>query len=141
MITEYTSARVIRVAVLGALVATASIFSYWREHTVAPVSESRLTRWRGTVLDPRGGGDDGLRTYTFAIEHGPLALVSLRDQLQIGTVAIVRGRLEPLDAARNPGETSERAIESEHGISARIERATLLETLGFDNSWRARIAR
>jgi competence protein ComEC len=140
MITGYTSARVFRVAVLGALVTAASFFSYWREQTVAPVHESRLTRWRGTVLDARGG-ESGLWTYTFALEHGPVALVSLSDRLSSGTRAIVRGRLEPLDEARNPGETSERAIESEHGIGARIEHATVLATLGVDNSWRARLAR
>jgi competence protein ComEC len=140
MITGYTSARVFRVAVLGALVAAASIFSYWREQTVAPVHESRLTRWRGTVLDARGG-EPGLWTYTFSLEHGPIALVSLPNQLASGTRATVRGRLEPLDAARNPGETSERAIESEHGVGARIEHATVLATFGVDNSWRARLAR
>ena len=125
MITGYTSARVLRVAVLAALVVLAFIFSWWREHTVAPVLESRLTRWRGTVLDARGG-DAGTRTYTFAIDGGPLALVSLPDQVSSGTLAIVRGRLEPLDSVRNPGETSERTIEGEHGIGARIEHATLL---------------
>ena len=140
MITGYTSARVLRVAVLAALVILAFIFSCWREHTVAPVLESRLTRWRGTVLDARSG-DAGTRTYTFVIEGGPVALVSLPDQVSSGTLAILRGRLEPLDSARNPGETSERAIEGEHGIGARIEHATLLATLGVDNSWRARLAR
>ncbi len=140
MITGYTSARVLRVGVLGALVAVAFIFSWWRERTVAPVLESRLTRWHGTVLYVRGG-EAGLRTYTFAIEGGPVALVSLPDQLSSGTLAMLRGRLEPLDSERNPGETSERAIEGEHGIGARIEHATLLATLGVDNSWRAQIAR
>ena len=140
MITGYTPARVLRVAALAALVAVACIFSWWREHTVPPVPESRLTRWRGTVLDARGG-EPGLRTYTFALDDGPLALVSLSEQLSSGTQAIVRGRLEPLDDARNPGETSERAIEGEHGIGARLEHATLLATLGVDTSWRARLAR
>jgi competence protein ComEC len=140
MITGYTPARVLRVAALAALVAVAYIFSSWREHTVAPVLESRLARWRGTVLDARGG-EPGLRTYTFALERGPLTLVSLSEQVSSGTRAIVRGRLEPLDDARNPGETSERAIEGEHGIGARLEHATLVATLGLDNSWRAQLAR
>lgn len=140
MIAGYTSARVLRVGVLGALVVIAVIFSWWRERTVAPVLESRLTRWHGTVLDVRGG-EPGVRTYTFAIDGGPVALVSLPDQLSSGTLALLRGRLEPLDEARNPGETSERAIEGEHRIGARIEHATLLATLGVDNSWRAQIAR
>jgi competence protein ComEC len=140
MIAGYTPARVLRVASLAALVAVAYIFSWWREHTVPPVLESRLTRWRGTVLDARGS-EPGLHTYTFALESGPLALVSFSEQVSSGTRAIVRGRLEPLDAARNPGETSERAIEGEHGIGARLEHTTLIATLGLDNSWRAQLAR
>lgn len=140
MITGNTSARVLRVGALAALVVGAYIFSCWRERTVPPVVESRLTRWRGTILDARGA-ETGLQTYTFALERGPVALVSLSNRLPSGTRAIVRGRLEPLDSARNPGETSERAIEGEHGIGARIEHATLIATLGFDDSWRAQLAR
>jgi competence protein ComEC len=39
---------------------------------------------------------------------------------------LVRGRLVPLDDARNPGEAGERSVESEHGITARIESARIL---------------
>ncbi|MGA8840291.1 MAG: ComEC/Rec2 family competence protein, partial [Candidatus Aquilonibacter sp.] len=114
--------------------------SLGRERMVAPVTETRTMRWYGTLLDPRGE-EGGLRSYTFAIDGGPTALISLSDRLAAGTRAIVRGRLEPLDNARNPGETSERAIERERGIDARIERAQLIESLGADGSWRATIAR
>ena len=136
----HTSARVLRVAALGALVAAALLCSWWREQTLAPVHETRTARWHGTILDARDG-DSGLRTYTFAIDAGPLALVSFSEQVASGTRAIVRGRLAPLDDARNPGETSEREIEGEHGIRARIESATLIATLGSDDSLRAQLAR
>ena len=140
MISRYTSARVLRVGTLCALVCVALLCSLWREHTLAPVLETRTMRWYGTLLDARGEGG-GLWTYTFAIDGGPTALISLSDRLPAGARAIVRGRLEPLDDARNPGETSERAIEGERGIVARIERAQLIGRLGADGSWRATVAR
>ncbi len=140
MILGYTSARLFRVLALCALVSAALLCSWAREHTVAPVLETRTMRWSGTILDARGD-DPGLTTYTFAIERGPQVLLSLRQHLAAGTRAVVRGRLEPLDDARNPGEISERAIESERGIHARLESATLIAALGEDRSWRARLAR
>jgi competence protein ComEC len=140
MILGYTSARLFRVAALCALVSAALLCSWWREHTVAPVLETRTMRWSGTMLDARGD-NAGLTTYTFALDGGPQALLSLHQRLAAGTRAIVRGRLEPLDDVRNPGEISERAIESERGIRARIENATLIAARGEDNSWRAELAR
>ena len=140
MIQRYTSARVLRVGALCALVCAAFVCSAWREHTVAPVHETRTMRWYGTVLDARSQ-EGALWTYTFAIDRGPVALLSLSQRLPAGARAIVRGRLEPLDEARNPGETSERSIESEHGIQARIESAQLIGRLGTDGTWRAAIAR
>jgi competence protein ComEC len=139
MILGYTSAAMLRAGVLCALVGVAFLFSWWREHATAPVLESRMTRWSGTVLDARAGDAD-LTSYAFAIDGGPLALLSLNERLHAGARAIVRGRLEPLDDARNPGETSERAIESERGIRARIESATLIAKTGSDGSFRAWIA-
>ena len=140
MIPRYTLARVLRVGTLCALVCVALSCSLWREHTVAPVYETRTMRWYGTLLDARGE-EGGLRTYTFAIDDGPTALISLTDRLSAGSRAIVRGRLEPLNDARNPGETSERAIERERGIGARIEHTQLIRRLGADGSWRAMVAR
>ncbi|HUN29071.1 MAG TPA: ComEC/Rec2 family competence protein, partial [Alphaproteobacteria bacterium] len=140
MISGYTSARVLRVSALCALVGAALLLSWFRERTFAPVLETRTMRWHGVVLDARSA-EGGLWTYTFVIDGGPTALLTLTDRLAAGTRAIVRGRLEPLDEARNPGETSERAIESERGIGARIDSAHLIATLGRDNSWRARLAR
>ena len=97
-------------------------------------------RWDGALLDARSEGG-GLWTYTFAIDRGPLALVSLSERLSAGTRVTVRGRLEALDDARNPGETSERAIERERGIDARIESAQLIDAGAHDGSWRAQLAR
>jgi len=140
MIPGYTSARVLRVGVLAALVVLALIFSWWREHTIPAVVETRMARFRATILERRGNVD-GLQSYVLALEGGPRALVSLTNQVPNGSVVMLRGRLEPLDGPRNPGETSELAIESEHGIGARIERATLLTVLGASDSFEAKLAR
>ena len=140
MVTRHTSARVLRVVALAALVGVSFLYASWREHTLAPVRETRTGRWRGIILDSRGG-EGGLFTYTFAIDDGPIALVTLAQREPSGIRAIVRGRIEPLDSARNPGETSERTIEGEHGIRARIESAALIATLGEDHGWRASLAR
>ena len=54
----------------------------------------------------------------------------------------VRGRLEPFDEARNPGEPSERAIEAERGLDGRLEGATILKidrnATGDARTWLAR---
>ncbi len=125
---------------LTALVGSALSVSWWREQSREPVRQTRTMRFVGTVLSARPG-DAGLFTYTFAVDSGPLALVSLTDDVRSGMRAVVRGRLSPLDEARNPGETSERAIEGEHGITARIESARLITTLGYGTSWQAMLAR
>jgi competence protein ComEC len=125
------SARVLRVAFLSALVGAATAFSWWCEHSVKIPHETRTMRWHATVLDSR----------SVAIENGPTALATLLEHLPSGTRILLRGRLVPLDDARNPGEGSERAIEAEHGITARIESARVLAVLGDDHSLRATIAR
>jgi len=135
-----TQARLFRVGALAALVGAALLWSWWRECTAAPVHATRTMRFAGTVLAV-SGGVEGFRTYTFAVDGGPLALVSLPNSLPSGMRAIIRGRLTPLDDARNPGETSERAIEGEHGITARIESSRLMTTLGEGRSLQAALAR
>lgn len=130
----------IRAAFLAALVLAALAVSWYREHCVPGLSEGRTSRFTGTFLDTRSS-EGSSQTFTFLIDGGPLALVTLSDAILPGTRAVVRGRLSPLDAARNPGETSERSIEAEHGITARIESARLIERLGLSSSFAARLAR
>jgi competence protein ComEC len=130
----------VRAAFLAALVAAALAVSWYREHSSRDIVQGRTARYAGTFLDARGN-EDGFQTFTFLIDRGPLTLVSVSTPIAPGTRAIVRGRLTSLDGARNPGETSERVIETEHGISARIASARVITTLGPGGSWRARIAR
>jgi competence protein ComEC len=134
MILNDTQARAFRVAALGALVGTALGIAWWRDHADDSVKSSlaaRTQRWTGTLLDAR----------TFAVDGGPTALVSLREELPSGSRAILRGRLEGLDGARNPGETSEQTIEAERGITAQLESVRVIARLGPDTSLRGVIAR
>jgi competence protein ComEC len=128
-----------RVAPLLALVVVALMISSWRTHRNVIVAEQRTSRMTGTLLDRRSA-DEEHETFTFAIDRGPLALVTLGQGPQPGTRAIIRGRVEPLDDVRNPGDTSERTIESERGIGARIEGARLIASLGPATDWRSRLA-
>jgi competence protein ComEC len=130
----------VRAVFYSALVA-AALFLSWLQQSRAPVvTESRTTRFDGTFLDARAS-EAQHQTFTFLIKNGPLALVTVANAPPVGTRTIVRGRLEPLDEARNPGETSERAIEAEHGITARIESATVIATIGPSTQFRATLAR
>ncbi len=116
--------RHVRALAAVALVSGAA-YAFVRAQAEPIVRETRTMRFAGTVLDERS--DDGaLRTYAFAIERGPQVLITVHDALAAGERAIVRGRLEPLDDARNPGEPSERSIEREHHIVGRIASAAVL---------------
>ncbi len=116
--------RQVRVLAAAALVLSA-LYTGMRMRSEPAIHESRTMRFAGTVLDKRSAGE-AFSTYTFALDHGPHVLVSLRARVIPGERAIVRGRLEPLDDARNPGEPSERSIEREHHIYGRIASATLI---------------
>ena len=56
---------------------------------------------------------------TLALDDGTARLSArARRRAAAGRASIVRGRLEPFDDARNPGEPSERAMERERGLDA-----------------------
>lgn len=85
------------------------------------VVERRTARYDAVVLDRSGSADtilrlDGLRVLARFSDPAP----------PIGANATVRGRLEPFDDARNPDEPSERALERERGLDARLAGATVL---------------
>src|SRR6185437_6488677 len=48
-------------------------------------------------------------------------------QPPIGASIVARGRVEPFDDARNPGEPSERILQRERGFDARLESASVLK--------------
>ncbi|MBV8196586.1 MAG: ComEC/Rec2 family competence protein, partial [Candidatus Eremiobacteraeota bacterium] len=97
-----------------------------RSRTSVPLLEHRTARYSVTFLDRRGAGD-GSTDVTIELPIGSRVVARLRgDVPEIGTRAVVRGRLEPFDDARNPGEPSQREIERERGLDGRLDAAVVL---------------
>lgn len=97
-----------------------------RLRATLPFREHRTARYATTVLD-RAGAGDGSTEVVLALSDGTSVSARLRgDVPETGTRAIVRGRLEPFDDARNPGEPSLRDIEEERGIAGRLDAAVVL---------------
>jgi competence protein ComEC len=92
------------------------------------VVEARTARYDATVLGATSAGD-GSTSVTLALENGLRVLTRVRSSPPpVGDRAIVRGRLEPFDEARNPGEPSEREIERERGFDGRLDGAQILSS-------------
>ena len=111
-------------ALVAALVVSASL-ALIRIQATVKVAPTRTARFGGTVIGARPG-EGAFSTYIIDLDRGERALVLLSARVPLGTHVVVRGRLEPLDDARNPGEPSERALEAEHGITTRIARAQVM---------------
>ncbi|MBV8244478.1 MAG: DNA internalization-related competence protein ComEC/Rec2 [Candidatus Eremiobacteraeota bacterium] len=64
-----------------------------------------------------------------ALKEGVTLDVPLTTDSEIpspGELLVVRGRLEPFDGARNPGEPDAAAVERERGLDARLDGATIV---------------
>jgi ComEC/Rec2-related protein len=105
--------------------------------TQAPLVESRTARYTGTLLERVSPGD-GSSQLRLSLDNGREVLANVRDLTPpVGSRLLVRGRLEPFDEARNPGETSEAEIERERGLDGRLASAAVLAT-GLEDTWDAR---
>ncbi len=113
-----------RAALAVALVLSAAYASF-RAHIEPQINETRTMRFSGTVLDERSM-QNGLQQYQVKLDASFTISVSLKDRIEPGSRVVIRGRLEPFDDARNPGEPSQRDIERENGVAAHIDSATLL---------------
>jgi competence protein ComEC len=92
----------------------------------AEITEHRMARYAGTILD-RASSGDGSTELTVALDSGPRVLARASEPAPPpGTRVLLRGRLEPFDDARNPGEPSERDIEAERGLNGRLAAAAIL---------------
>ena len=86
----------------------------------APPIRSHTLRFSCTVLDARTcAGDRGM---TIAVEEQA-------NLPPAGTHVLLRGRLEPFDGPRNPGEPDQREIERERGVDARMSNARVIGIL------------
>ncbi|HEY2474584.1 MAG TPA: DNA internalization-related competence protein ComEC/Rec2 [Candidatus Cybelea sp.] len=118
-----------RVVTLLALVVAG--WSAQMHHTHERImGEHRTARYTATLME-REVTDDGSTAIKLALDDGAVVLARIRSTAAgPGTRLIVRGRLEPFDDARNPGEPSERAIERERGFDGRLDGAEILTVTG-----------
>ena len=114
-----------RAAVIGTLVLFATHAAIDR-HDVREIVPRRTARYAATLLE-RTLQTDGSTLATLSLTDGTMLSARLRGNLpNPGARLVVRGRLEPFDDARNPGEPSQRDIERERGLDAQLEAAEIL---------------
>jgi competence protein ComEC len=116
----------------------------WIQRTNEPlVAQQPTARYAGTVIGDDRDEANGNASYTFAIDDGPTVTVNEHGNAPtLGARLLVRGRIEPFDDPRNPGEPSEREIERERGIAARLAPAQVMATLpDRRGDWRQWLAR
>ncbi len=125
-------------ALLLATLAGAALNAAWRERAVASLAEHRTARYAGTILGVLSADDDS-KALLVALDGGLRVQARVRGAIPAtGARVVVRGRLEPFDEARNPGEPSDRAIEQERGIDARLDAAAIL-FVAPGTRWDARV--
>ncbi len=116
--------RHLRAALLATL-ALAAVNAALHERFHHRVTESRTQRFAATVIG-RTTTAEGTPKYTLALVHGTTVSAVTSGQAQIGESITVRGRLEPFDDPRNPGEPSERVLQRERGIDGEIQSAAIV---------------
>jgi competence protein ComEC len=134
-----------RTVVLGVAIAlvAGTLVSAVRGHPVVITDERATARYTATVIGDVRDGDDGAVGTLLAIDGVGTVRATLRMHAEPGERVRVRGRLEPFDEARNPGEPSMRDIERDDGLGARLASAHVISTLprdGWDaRAWAARL--
>jgi competence protein ComEC len=127
------------VALLAIALLAAAANAALHERFARNVVEARTARYAGTTLDA-ASEQDGSASLTIALDNGLRVLVRVRgNSPSPGTRVVVRGRLEPFDEARNPGEPSEREIERERGLDGRLDAASILRATDT-TAWSASVA-
>src|SRR5581483_5994603 len=118
-----------RAAVAIVLVMSAADAWYQRRHEPL-FPEMRTARYAGTVLGDEQSSNGNV-SFACALDDGPNVLVSIykSSPLPLGSRVLLRGRIEPFDGPRNPGEPSEQDIESERGLQAQLVSAQILAIL------------
>lgn len=114
-----------------------------RGHPASLTSERATTRYTATVTGNVRDIDEGTSSTVLDIDGVGVARASLREHIVPGERVLVRGRLEPFDEPRNPGEPSMREIERDDGFTGRLASARLLAHAPPDphdiRAWAARL--
>jgi len=118
------------VLMLLALFAFASINAALQRRVLPEIGEQRTARYGATLLDAASDADESTNL-TLALDRGLRVSARVRGSAPPpGSRLVVRGRLEPFDLPRNPGEPSERDVERERGFDARLSGAEILSSPG-----------
>lgn len=107
----------------------------------APIAPQRTARYACTVL-----GDRRIENFSSSFscrtdDGNNLEVLASGRPPSVGARILVRGRLEPFDEARNPGEPSERDLQRDRGLRARLSSAQVLATLPPRGGFAVRLAR
>lgn len=118
----------IRAFAAAALVAGA-VSAHLHAYAMLPPAGGHTTRFACTVLDSAVSSSGGA-SFTCMRDTGEtLAANASGPPPPIAAHVLVRGRIEPFDGPRNPGEPDEAAIQHERGIDAQLASARVLGRL------------
>ena len=129
----------IRAVALTALVFSLGYTTY-RTQTEPKIYETRTQRFSGIVTATRMA-QPGFYEYQVQLDNSYSVLVATRTAEPIGSHIVIRGRLEPFDEPRNPGEPSQRDIERDNGVSARIASAAIISSENRSSGYNALVSR
>lgn len=123
--------------------AAGAAVSIVRGHPPSIEGERRTSRYAATVVGDVRALPDGRRATTLAIAGVGVVRTTVATALGPGDRVAVRGRLEPFDLPRNPGEPSLRALERAEGIAGRLAGTHVLARAPPDprdaQTWPARL--
>ena len=118
-----------RIRALAVVALVAALRVWWSAGEGTAAFRAHTTRVSCTVLE-LGRVQEAGSAYTAPSTAGRYSRFLVPAwRLVVGTHVLLRGRLEPFDTPRNPGEPDERAIEREIGIAARMSGAHVLAVL------------
>jgi competence protein ComEC len=100
--------------------------SFANGHPAIVEHEQRTARYTATVVGDVRATPDGRVATTLWIDAVGAVRATVAPPLSAGDRLAVRGRLEPFDLPRNPGEPSLRALERAEGIAGRLAGARVL---------------
>jgi competence protein ComEC len=119
-----------------ALIACATL-AFLHPRAAALEQERPTARYAALSVGDARDEDDGRTSTLLALAGVGVVRATLPGTVAPGERLVVRGRLEPFDEPRNPGEPSMREIEADDGIAARLASARVVARDGID-AWDAR---
>jgi competence protein ComEC len=119
------------------------VASVVRGHPPALTTEQPTARYTATVIGDVRDGDTGAHSTSLALDGYGTVRATLHERIVPGERIQLRGRLEPFDEPRNPGEPSMREIERDDGFIGRLAGARIITRRAADpwdtHAWAARL--